>query len=713
MDATRGDNPNTSSEAIETIDAREADRPVAGSLDGESSCARAHALLAAGLPSLSDDAFDELCQHLDGCDACQEILDATVPPWPDCPNLGPAADEPGDSSEGDDSPAVAALMDRLQTDIQLEVERITSELHPATTLRAVERSPRRHLATHSRRRPFDVLGGHLLPGQALHGGCYRFVIRALVGVGDFTETYSADCQRLGPGPSATSRRAVVKIPRLSADLSDEGARQRLVVLSAMLCAYPIDTLASMRHLAPAIDRGGYVHRYRDQALESTFIAYEFVEGGTDLSAFLEQRGPDGRPFRGVTSVADFARWARQLTSAVLELHEAQVIHGDICPRNVLVAPSGAVVLVDVGQYMFREVLHSTPDFASFSFRAPEGVRTLSSDLYSLGGVLYFLATGRDPSGIRDCTNIEMLKTRIADKLSERNPALFHEDPGVADIIAMCLRSQGRVRDAAQLLLEIETLWPTSTPLGIRAELARLIRPARRLAASPNALFPLIGGVKLRALGRDMLALADGRFDVSGPTEDIRRAAYALLGTLQAGDEFDTVTLPAFWLPRNIGSNGRFLTMCRNAAARGATVRRVFLIDETYADEHLQGIVSAQLAAVASLDAASRPRFAVRYWPMSVAQRDAYVAAGRHFGLLVKEGAATSMTPVYDAHDTLVSLRFRSCERDVRGLVDTFNLCWAEGRPLDDLPFAQRFGRARSRRVAGSDSISKSGGTSAR
>ena len=40
------------------------------------------------------------------------------------------------------------------------------------------------------------------------------------------------------------------------------------------------------------------------------------------------------------------------------------------------------------------------------------------------------------------------------------------------------------------------------------------------------------------------------------------AAYALLGTLGPRDVFVTVSLPVFWLPENIGINGRFLSGAR-------------------------------------------------------------------------------------------------------------------------------------------------------
>jgi hypothetical protein len=179
-------------------------------------------------------------------------------------------------------------------------------------------------------------------------------------------------------------------------------------------------------------------------------------------------------------------------------------------------------------------------------------------------------------------------------------------------------------------------------------------------------------------------MSKGVFDVSGSPTDIRFAACQLLRTLRAGDEFVTISLPAFWFPDNIGINGWFLTMCRNAAARGASVKRVLLINQDLSDPRLQQIVAAQINAAAELDNLARSNFAVRYVPMSAERRRKLVATGRHFGLLVKGGDRIAMFPVYDTDERLVTLRFRSGLRQVEGLREAFEDIWRESRPLVDL-----------------------------
>jgi hypothetical protein len=175
-------------------------------------------------------------------------------------------------------------------------------------------------------------------------------------------------------------------------------------------------------------------------------------------------------------------------------------------------------------------------------------------------------------------------------------------------------------------------------------------------------------------------LSNGVYDASGDPQDIRSAAYDLLGALRAGDEFVTVSLPAFWYPQNIGINGRFLSMCRNAAARGATVKRVLLINEDLSDPYLEDIVSAQLNAAEGVD---RSHFAIRYLTMSADERRKLVAKGRHFGLLVKDGEHIAMSPIYNSTEQLVTLRFRSDPRQVDGLRSAFETIWKDARPLAD------------------------------
>jgi hypothetical protein len=51
----------------------------------------------------------------------------------------------------------------------------------------------------------------------------------------------------------------------------------------------------------------------------------------------------------------------------------------------------------------------------------------------------------------------------------------------------------------------------------------------------------------------------------------------MLATAASGDVYCTMTLPNYWTDRNLGSNGRFLTMNKHMARKGVIIKRLFLV----------------------------------------------------------------------------------------------------------------------------------------
>ena len=92
--------------------------------------------------------------------------------------------------------------------------------------------------------------------------------------------------------------------------------------------------------------------------------------------------------------------------AVAELHAHRVIHRDISPDNILVMANGTTVLLDLGAA--RQVLGGMtqalttilkPGFAPIEQYVEDGSMEQGrwTDVYGLGAVIYFLATGRPPT----------------------------------------------------------------------------------------------------------------------------------------------------------------------------------------------------------------------------------------------------------------------------------------------------------------------------
>lgn len=126
---------------------------------------------------------------------------------------------------------------------------------------------------------------------------------------------------------------------------------------------------------------------------SHFLVMTFIDG-KDLETVMEEEKKP-LPFE---TVIDYFRQILEILS-YLHSQEPPVIYRDMKPSNIMVS-KGKIFLVDFGiARLFtgevRGTVVGTPGYA-----APEQYRGFSdakSDIYSLGVVMHYLLTGRDPS----------------------------------------------------------------------------------------------------------------------------------------------------------------------------------------------------------------------------------------------------------------------------------------------------------------------------
>lgn len=146
------------------------------------------------------------------------------------------------------------------------------------------------------------------------------------------------------------------------------------------------TLASFRH--PNIVR---VMRFF-QANQTAYMVMEFV-AGQPLSDWARTRQPLGE--RSVLAIAS------PLLDGIELIHRAGYIHRDIKPGNVFVRDDGSPVLLDFGSARMSGQDSALTAIVSAGYAPLEQYHTHGkqgpwSDLYALGGVLYWMVTGNKP-----------------------------------------------------------------------------------------------------------------------------------------------------------------------------------------------------------------------------------------------------------------------------------------------------------------------------
>ena len=126
-----------------------------------------------------------------------------------------------------------------------------------------------------------------------------------------------------------------------------------------------------------------------------YLVMELVDG-TGLDEHIANNGPLHGPILWFT--------AEGLVDALAAIHHAGIVHRDFKPSNVMLSPDGAKVL-DFGVSVIAEETSHTATGAflgSAAWISPEQVNgddaTPASDIFTLGLVLAYAATGQHPYG---------------------------------------------------------------------------------------------------------------------------------------------------------------------------------------------------------------------------------------------------------------------------------------------------------------------------
>ncbi|QLL05860.1 serine/threonine-protein kinase [Mycobacterium vicinigordonae] len=245
-----------------------------------------------------------------------------------------------------------------------------------------------------------------------------YLLKRLLGRGAFGEVYEALDTR-------KSRSIALKLlpPSYSADPSFRRRLFREASTAGRL---------NEPHVVPIHDFG--------EIEGKLFIDMRLIPG-TDLRTVLDESGPLD-PVRAVSIVA-------QIASALDAAHAEQIVHRDVKPANILLAPEDFACLVDFGLASAATDVKLTSTgttVGTFAYMAPERFTDAEvdhrSDIYALTCVLYECLTGATPYSISDRT--ALIAAHLASPIPR--PSRYPGVPaGFDDVIAQGMAKEGEDR----------------------------------------------------------------------------------------------------------------------------------------------------------------------------------------------------------------------------------------------------------------------------
>jgi predicted ATPase len=281
---------------------------------------------------------------------------------------------------------------------------------------------------------------------------------------------------------------------------------RLVALKLLRPDRPLDPDALARFHREALAASALNHPYICTVHDlgehdgRPFIVMELVEG-TTLQALT------GKPL----NLDVMRRLIGQVAGALAMAHAAGVVHRDVKPENVIVRPDGYVKVLDFGlarllpggaaavAFAGKETDPGT-QMGTILYMSPEQARAepvgSASDIFSLGIVLYELATGRHPFEADSGFGIQQaILVREPVSPGRLNPEL---GAALSELIEQMLAKDPRLRPTAA---EVEA--------ALRAGSAGGAIAPKAAAAPAPAVGPTVGRTREFQALRDAFASASG------------------------------------------------------------------------------------------------------------------------------------------------------------------------------------------------------------
>ena len=253
------------------------------------------------------------------------------------------------------------------------------------------------------------VAGVLNPGVLLANGEYQ--VSKVLGQGGFGITYQGVDTKL-------NRAVALK------EFFPEGCwREGTTVISAGRWDKSSYTDAKQRFLQEGQTLGQFNHPgivrvfYYFEENNTAYMVMEYLQGKT-LAELLKSRG-------GKLPEADALHYIQIVGQALDKVHQAQMLHQDVKPDNIMLAQDGRAVLIDFGAAIdftgsnaARLTTLLTPGYAPLEQYGQSLKCANYTDIYALGATLYHLVTGKVPvSAIERAAGVPLKTAR------EINPAI--------------------------------------------------------------------------------------------------------------------------------------------------------------------------------------------------------------------------------------------------------------------------------------------------
>ena len=288
----------------------------------------------------------------------------------------------------------------------------------------------------------------------------RYEILDVLGTGGMAVVYKARCHRL-------NRLVAIKI--LKAEYTkDEEFRSRFHAESRAVAMLSHPNIVSVYDVSTTD--------------ESDYIVMELIDGIT-LKQYVEKKG--------ILNWKETLHFAIQIAKALEHAHSRGIIHRDIKPHNVMVLKNGSVKVTDFGiaRVMSESNTLTKEALGSVHYLSPEQAKggrvDNRSDLYSLGVVMYEMATGRLPYD--GDTPVAVAIQHINGKATLPTAINANIPGGLEQIIvrAMSLAPQDRFPSAAAMLTDLDEFRKNPTILfdynnpNTDMDAATRLQPAKR------------------------------------------------------------------------------------------------------------------------------------------------------------------------------------------------------------------------------------------